>query len=141
MKTKVIYPGSFNPIHIGHQQVINIAKSMFDEVYVVIAQNPDKPTIDNIHDRIHKIKEIYNDEIHIICSDKMTGRLAKEMDAYIIKGVRNAIDFQNELDQASFNRNYFGVETILVPSEPQSSYISSSLIRELKKYRELNNDN
>lgn len=137
MKKIAIYPGSFNPIHIGHQQIINNIKKIFDEVVLVIAQNPNKPPIDNIDERIQKIKEIYNDDIKIIYSDKLTGRLAKEMDAIIVKGVRNFIDFQNELDQASFNRNYFGVETILIPSEPQNNYISSSLIRELINYEEL----
>ena len=66
----------------------------------------------------------------------MTGRLAKDMNAYIIKGVRNMIDFQNELDQVSFNRKYFGAETILIPSSPDLNYISSSLIREIDKYGE-----
>ena len=133
---RVIFPGSFNPIHIGHEQIINIAKTIFDEVYIVIAQNPQKPTITNLGERINNIKKIYNDEVKIIYSDKMTGRLAKEMNACIIKGVRNIIDFQNELNQASFNRKYFGVETILIPSMPEINYISSSLIRELKEYDE-----
>jgi len=136
MKKIAIYPGSFNPIHEGHQQVIDIAKQMFDEVYIVICQNPQKPPIDNIDDRVENIKKIYGNDINIICSDKMTGRLAKDMNAFIIKGVRNMIDFQNELDQASFNRKYFGVETILIPSSPDLNYISSSLIREIDKYGE-----
>lgn len=133
---RVIFPGSFNPIHVGHEQIINIAKTIFDEVYIVIAQNPQKPTITNLDERINNIKKIYNDEVKIIYSDQMTGRLAKEMNACIIKGVRNILDFENELNQASFNRKYFGVETILIPSMPEINYISSSLIRELKEYDE-----
>ena len=54
---RVIYPGSFNHIHIGHQQVIDIAKKMFDEVYIVICQNPQKPPIDNLDDRMENIEK------------------------------------------------------------------------------------
>ena len=140
--TKIaIYPGSFDPIHEGHQQVIDLALQIFDEVIIVIAQNPEKVPIENIKERVNNIRKIYahkldSGELSIIGSRKMTGRIAKEYNAYIIKGVRNFIDFQNELEQASFNRTKFGVETILIPSKPELSFMSSTLMRELKKYNE-----
>jgi len=140
--TKIaIYPGSFNPIHEGHQQVIDLALQIFDEVIIIIAQNPEKEPIENLKERVDNIRKIYahkldNGELSIIGSRKMTGRIAKEYNAYIIKGVRNFIDFQNELEQASFNRTKFGVETILIPSTPELSFMSSTLMRELKKYNE-----
>ena len=141
MKKIAIYPGSFNPIHEGHQQVIDLALQIFDEVIIVIAQNPEKEPIENLKERVDNIRKIYahklnSGKISVIGSRKMTGRIAKEYNAYIIKGVRNFIDFQNELEQASFNRTKFGVETILIPSTPELSFISSTLMRELKKYNE-----
>ena len=131
-----IYPGSFNPIHEGHQQVIDLALRIFDEVIVVIAVNPkkEKPTINDFNNRKELIKSIYGDKVKVICYYGLVGQFAKENDACIIKGVRNFIDFQNELDQASFNRFEFGVETILVPSAPELSYMSSTLMRELQQY-------
>ena len=141
MKT-VIYPGSFNPIHDGHKQVIDLALKLFDRVIIVIAQNPEKPNIENLKEREDNIRKIYAHQIDagkilVINSNKMTGRIAKEYNACIIKGVRNFIDFQNELDQASFNRVKFNIETILIPSSPELSFMSSTLIRELKKYNEV----
>ena len=141
MKT-VIYPGSFNPIHDGHKQVIDLALKLFDRVIIVIAQNPEKSNIENLKEREDNIRKIYAHQIDsgkilVINSDKMTGRIAEEYNACIIKGVRNFIDFQNELDQASFNRIKFNVETILIPSSPELSFMSSTLIRELKKYNEI----
>jgi pantetheine-phosphate adenylyltransferase len=141
MKEIAIYPGSFNPIHEGHQQVIDLALQIFDEVIIVIAQNPEKEPIENLKERVDNIRKIYahkldSGKISVIGSRKMTGRIAKEYNAYIIKGVRNFIDFQNELEQASFNRTKFGVETILIPSTPELSFMSSTLMRELKKYNE-----
>jgi len=141
MKKIVIYPGSFNPIHEGHQQVIDLALKLFDEVIIVIAQNPNKGPIENLKERCDNIRKIYahkldGGELSIIGSRKMTGRIAKEYGACIIKGVRNFVDFQNELEQASFNRTKFGVETILIPSKPELSFMSSTLMRELKKYNE-----
>ena len=141
MKKIAIYPGSFNPIHEGHQQVIDLALQIFDEVIIVIAQNSEKEPIENLKERVDNIRKIYahkldSGEISVIGSRKMTGRIAKEYNAYIIKGVRNFIDFQNELEQASFNRTKFGVETILIPSKPELSFMSSTLMRELKKYNE-----
>lgn len=142
MKT-VIYPGSFNPIHKGHQQVIDLALKLFDIVIIVISQNPEKGPIENLKERGDNIRKIYGHEIDsgqiLVISNlnfKMTGRIAKGYGASIIKGVRNFIDFQSELDQASFNKAKFGVDTILVPSSPELSYMSSTLMRELKKYNE-----
>lgn len=131
-----IYPGSFNPIHEGHQQVIDLALQIFDKVIVIIAVNPkkEKPNIDDFSNRKELIESIYGDKVKIICYYGLVGQFAKENDACIIKGVRNFIDFQNELDQASFNRSMFGVETILVPSAPELNFISSTLMRELKTY-------
>lgn len=141
MKKIAIYPGSFNPIHEGHQQVIDLALKMFDEVIIVIAQNPNKGPIENLKERVDNIRKIYahkldSGELSAIGSRKMTGKIAKDYNAYIVKGVRNFIDFQNELEQASFNRTKFGVETILIPSKPELSFMSSTLMRELKKYNE-----
>ena len=140
MKT-AIYPGSFNQIHKGHQQVIDLALKLFDVVIIVIGQNPEKGPINNLKERCDNIRKIYAHEIdsgriYIESNRKMTGRIAKKYGACIIKGVRNFIDFQNELEQASFNKAKFGVETILVPSSPELSFMSSTLMRELKKYNE-----
>lgn len=132
-----IYPGSFDPITLGHLSVIRRAKGFCDELYVVVAHNPNKKSLFTAAERMSLIEEsclelgIQGIKVNEVSSGLLAD-LAKNLNAQIIiKGLRTSADLDYELQFASMNRDLTGVETVFLPTEPQYSQTSSSLIREV----------
>ncbi len=131
-----IYPGSFDPITIGHAEIMQKASRLFDKVYVVVCVNPNKPDASfSADERVNMIRKVV-DKLDNVQVDKHKGTAlsyAEKVGACaMIRGVRNTADFANEITQYHFNHNMNkNVETVILFPDAQSLYVSSSSIKEL----------
>ncbi len=136
---KCIIPGSFDPVTVGHADIINRAALLFGEVYAVVFDNSDKRYTFTSQKRLEMLRlscaELPN--VTIGLSDGMLVDYMRDHEIkYIVKGVRGMVDFDYELGLANINRSFDReVETILIPSKPEFSHISSTVVRELIKYK------
>lgn len=135
---RAIFPGSFDPMTLGHLDIIERAAGLFDELIVVILENSEKKTMFTIEERVELISK-GTAHLSNVCVDAdhiLTVAYAKKQDACaIIRGVRSVKDYEYELDIASANQYLEPhIETVLLFSSPEYSYVSSSIIREMMKY-------
>lgn len=136
--TRVLYPGSFDPIHNGHLEIIEVAARLFDDVVVAAVRNPQKGTpLFDLGERKAMIEEsvVDHDNVRVTSFSSLTVDLAREVGAdFIIKGLRVVSDFESELMQAQMNLAVSGVDTLFIPSGSTHSYVASKFIREIAKY-------
>ena len=136
--TTVLYPGSFDPIHNGHIEIIEVASRLFDEVVVAAVRNPQKGApLFTLEERQSLIAEAtaHLDNVRITMFSSLVVDLAREVGAdFIVKGLRVVSDFESELMMAHMNKNVSGVDTLFIPSGSQHSYLASKLIREIARY-------
>ena len=139
MERIAIFPGSFDPFTIGHDNIIQRALPLFDKIVIGIGVNANKKSLFPIEQRIRTLKELYknNPKIEIEAYDTLTTLFAQKKNAqFIIRGLRSVRDFEYERDIAQMNKHATGVETLLFFTELQYECISSSAIRELISYGE-----
>ena len=134
-----IYPGSFDPVTLGHLSVIRRAQNLESQLIVLVVHNPNKKSLFTPAERVTLIEKSL-DELglgSITVKTLESGLLADEARRLgakvIIKGLRTAADLDYELQFASMNRDLSGVETVFLPTEPAFSQTSSSLIREVSQ--------
>lgn len=130
---KVLYTGSFNPFHNGHQYVYDLACKMFgkDNVWIGIAQNSDKKKVDHNHLKFSITPIIKN----VICYDTFTADVVKKQNFdLLIRGVRPSFSLEQEHQLCYWNKKLCGVDTILIPTPPEVNMISSGAIRELASH-------
>ena len=136
MKKKAIFPGSFDPITIGHIEIVKKSLKIFDEIIIAIGTNPEKKYMFSENQRLKFIIEYFDNEknVKVVAYDGLTFELCKKLKLkYIVRGVRNIFDFEYEKNMAEFNRNLGKIETIIITSSNKNSHISSSLVKELIK--------
>lgn len=137
---KVIYPGSFDPITIGHLDIIKRLNNMFDEVVIAILINEAKHSLFSIKERKQLIeKDIEEYKLENVKVKTFEGLLVdfakKENSKIVARGIRAIADYEYEMNIAQFNTElYPGLETIFLLSDPKFSFISSSGIRELASF-------
>ncbi len=136
MKKKIaVFPGSFDPITVGHVDLVNRAVELFDEIIVAIGHNSKKKYLYPLDKRKAFIDKIYKDEDRVSCAtyEGLTVNFCKERDAgYILRGIRSSADFEYEKTIAQLNKTLNPeVETIVLISSPQFSHISSTIVREI----------
>lgn len=137
---KVIYPGSFDPLTLGHIDMIKRLSNMFDEVIVAVLINENKKSVFSLEEREEIIKkQIENDGLKNITIKSFDGLLvnfAKETGVNTVaRGLREVTDYEYEKNIAMFNSKLMnGLETIFLLSDPKYSYISSSGVREVAKF-------
>jgi len=134
MKTAV-FPGSFDPVTKGHEDLIKRASPLFDKIYVAIGVNSAKKSLFSIEQRINWLKQCFaeNDHIEILTYEGLTVSLCKKMDAnFIIRGIRNEADFRYENDIAQTNRQLHpDIESVFFVTSPELANISSTIIRDI----------
>lgn len=137
--TRVLYPGSFDPIHNGHIELIEVASRLWDEVVVAAISNPQKDkglfTLDERQDLARRsVAHLPN--VSITSFSSLVVDLARDLDAdFILKGLRAVSDFESELQQAQMNLAISGVHTVFLPSATTHSFVSSRLIREIARFK------
>ena len=129
-----IYPGSFDPIHLGHVRIVENAATIFDQVIVVAMQNREKKGFLSIEKRQELLKTSF-EHLNNVATGSSTGLVvdvAKRLNAdVIIKGVRSSADFEIEMQMAQTNKEISAINTFFIPTDPEYSYISSRFIREI----------
>jgi len=134
MRRKALFPGTFDPYTIAHDAIVQRAFSFTDEIIIGIGINSEKNTIFSLDSRIAFIEKLYASEerISVASYDTLTIDFAKKADVnFILRGVRNSVDFEYERNMANFNRKQAGIDTVFLISEPEFFHISSTLLREL----------
>jgi len=131
---KAIFPGSFDPITNGHYDIIKRGVSLFDEVIVAIGINAEKKYMFSLEDRKRFIEEAFKDEpkVKVITYTGLTIDLCKRENAeFILRGLRNPADFEFEKGIAHTNRTMSKIETIFLLTAARTSFISSSIVRDV----------
>ena len=133
-----VFPGSFDPITKGHESIVNRASSLFDKIYIAIGINANKNYMFDLETRKQFIKDTFKSDntIEVIDYSKLTIELCKDLGAnFILRGIRNAEDFNFEYSISQANRALDPkVETYFLATEAKFSAISSSIVRDIYKH-------
>jgi pantetheine-phosphate adenylyltransferase len=133
----VLYPGTFNPIHNGHADLVKRAALLFDHVVLGIATSPHKSPSE-LETRVKLAKEVLShiNNVDVVGFNTLTVEFAKEVGATVIlKGIRTLTDFDYEFQMLNMNRALQPeIETIFLAPSEENSYISSSLVRQVAGY-------
>lgn len=135
--TRVLYPGSFDPFHNGHRELVETAAYLFDEVVVAAIRNPGKDALFTLEEREDIIREslTHLHNVTVMHFAKLVVDVAKDIEAdFIIKGLRGTTDFDSEMTQAQVNLNVSGVHTLFIPSATKNSFIASKYVREIARF-------
>lgn len=131
---KAIFPGSFDPITLGHEDIIRRGITLFDEIVIAIGINAEKKYMFSLEDRKKFLEETFKDEpkVSIITYEGLTIDLCKKIKAnFILRGLRNPADFEFEKAIAHTNRRMSKIETVFLLTAAKTSYISSSIVRDV----------
>ena len=135
MKKIAVFAGSFCPFTKGHEDIVSKALPLFDQIILAIGHNIDKKDIFSVEDRLQWIRSIYQDTptVKVVAYTGLTVDFCRENGAnYLIRGIRNPLDFMKEQELALVNRKLNpNIETVFLLASPGCEIISSSLVREL----------
>lgn len=136
--TSVLYPGSFDPIHNGHRELIETAAYLFDRVVVAAIRNMQKADgLFSLEERQAMIRDSLDhlDNVEVVSMADLVVNVAKENRCdFIIKGLRAVTDFDSEMAQAQMNLAVSGVHTLFIPSGSASSFINSKFVRDFARF-------
>ena len=131
---RAIFPGSFDPITIGHCEIIEKACEIFDELIVSVGNNSDKDYKFSLDQRLKFISDEFknNSKVYVEKYEGLTVDFCKTKNIkHIVRGLRNPADFEFEKKIALFNNSLENVETIFFLTSPNNAFISSSMVREI----------
>ena len=131
---KAVFPGSFDPITLGHCEIIEKACEIFDEVIVSVGNNSDKNYKFSLDQRLNFISNEFknNPKVYVEKYEGLTVDFCKNKNIkHIVRGLRNPADFEFEKKIALFNSSLENIETIFLLTSPNNAFISSSMVREI----------
>ena len=132
---KVVYPGTFDPITMGHEDIVRRAASLFSEVIVAVASNPGKKPFFDLNERVEMASNVLKDcpNVKVIGFSGLLMQFVHDQGArVVIRGLRAASDFEYEFQLAGMNRKLHPeVESVFLTPSEQFMFISSSLVREV----------
>ena len=131
-----VYPGTFDPITLGHEDIVRRAANLFDEVIVAVAGSTNKNTLFNLDERVALANSVFKaSNIKVIGFNSLLMQFVQDQGAQmVIRGLRAASDFEYEFQLAGMNRKLFPqLETLFLTPAEQYMFVSSSLVREVAK--------
>lgn len=137
---RCVCPGSFDPITLGHLDILERAAALYDQVVVAVLHNPAKQGTFDVEQRLRLVRESLGpgltDKVRVEAfAERLLVDVCRDVGAEaIVKGLRGGTDFAYELPMALMNRHLTGVETLFLPGDPALEHVSSSLIREVHRY-------
>ncbi|SHJ26551.1 Phosphopantetheine adenylyltransferase [Arenibacter nanhaiticus] len=134
MIRRAVFPGSFDPLTLGHADIIQRGITLFDELVIAIGINSDKKYMFTLEERKKFITEAFKDEpkISVLTYEGLTVDFCKKINAgFILRGLRNPADFEFEKAIAHTNRKLSEIETVFLLTSSGKSYISSSIVRDV----------
>jgi pantetheine-phosphate adenylyltransferase len=136
MKRIAVYPGSFDPITKGHEDLIHRSLEFVDQLIVAVAVNVAKQPLFSLEERVSLIKQTVSDKVDVQSFDGLLAEFAKGVKAsVIVRGLRAVSDFEYEFQMALMNRNLApGIETVFLVPAFDLTYLSSSLVREVARF-------
>jgi len=135
--SKVLYPGSFDPLHNGHVEMIDTAARLFDHVVVAAVRNPSKDAFFSLEDREAIMRESLQhlDNVSITTFSGLVVDLARDLGCdFIVRSLRVVTDFEVELQMAQMNMAVSGIDTIFLPPTSAHSFLASRFIREIARF-------
>lgn len=134
-----LFPGSFDPVTKAHVDIIKRAVGLFDKFYIGIGDNSSKKGLLSIEQREQMLRAVFENEpkIHIIAYDGLTVEFCRSLGAsYMIRGIRTVSDFEYEKAIAQMNHSLAPeIESIFIVSKPGYSSISSTIVRDILRYK------
>tara|TARA_B100000900_G_scaffold360191_1_gene332119 strand:- start:4127 stop:4606 length:480 start_codon:yes stop_codon:yes gene_type:complete len=138
MKIKAIYPGTFDPITLGHEDLVKRACNIFETVFVAVAYNTQKKTLFSYDERMDMCEKVLSKykNVELIKLDRLTVNHAKELDAKVmLRGLRAVSDFEYEVQLSNLNRTMNpDIESIFLSPDEKYSFISSSIIKDIANH-------
>ena len=134
MEKIAVFPGSFDPITLGHHDIIKRGVGLFDKVVVAIGVNADKKYMFPLEERQRFIEDAFKDEpkVSVVTYEGLTIDLCQKVGAsFILRGLRNPADFEFEKAIAHTNRELSQIETVFLLTAAKTSFISSSIVRDV----------
>lgn len=134
---KAVFPGSFDPITLGHTDIIDRALPLFDEIILAIGTNSDKKYMFSLEQRLHFLEETYKKEpkVKVMTYKGLTVDFCKEQNAgFILRGLRNSIDLEYEKTIGQTNYKLSGIESVFLLTSSGKSHISSTVVRDVIRH-------
>ncbi|MGE5829400.1 MAG: pantetheine-phosphate adenylyltransferase [Micromonosporaceae bacterium] len=134
---RAVCPGSFDPVTNGHLDIIGRASRLFDEVIVGVLVNESKQGLFSVQERLEMLREVTKgyENVRVESFQGLTVDFCRAQQAtVVVKGLRAVSDFDYELQMAQMNLGLAGVETLFMPTSPQNSFLSSSLVKDVAKW-------
>ncbi len=131
---KAVFPGSFDPITLGHEDIIKRSVKLFDEVIVAIGVNAEKKYMFSLEERKKFIEDAFKDEpkVSVVTYKGLTVEFCQKNNVdFILRGLRNPADFEFEKAIAHTNRDLAPIETVFLLTAARTSYMSSSIVRDV----------
>lgn len=131
---RFVFPGSFDPITLGHQEIIERALPLCDELIIAVGENKEKKNMFSLADRMDFIRNTFQNtsKIKVASYEGLTIDFCKKVDATaLVRGLRNPADFEFENSVAQTNRKLSGIETVFLLTSAEHSFVSSSIVREI----------
>ncbi len=135
MERIAIFPGSFDPFHIGHESVVRRAVPLFDKIYIMIGYNANKKSFFSVEKRIKWINQVFQneDKVEVCLHEGLTVDFCKEVNArYILRGIRTSSDFEYERAIAQVNKKMHPeIESVFILTLPEHTPINATIIRDI----------